>query len=613
MISRPQPAHWFQLLVARDDLHRALPLLASHQGIQLACSAPVGNAQFHPLLSAEINERLQKYQPIAQLYRDFWPSFTPEKAPFTQDWGQTDPIETLDTALNALNQWASYADPLIQQLLQKQTEKWDLELYLSLSGHWVNLSSAIALLESSRGPLLAAHLFVLPEALGEQSTEESMLLYPMATENHFFLLAVGEQQTMRGLCDRVAAAKGRILPFPQWPMDTPRGIETFIKIRLLENEDFQERLNHALMVLNTRFCIIQHVQAVERLQWFFAVLEKVHSGDCFAQLNGWTDSHDASATNLLLNRFHVRALLDCSPKGPDDPPMLMVNPWWAKPFELFATLLGTPGQNEADPSRLLSFVAPLMFGFMFGDVGQGIVFILAGLLLRSRFRVAWLLITGGLSAVFFGLLFGSFFCYEGLFPPLWMSPVHHPLPLLATPLILGFVLIVLGLALDGLGHAWAGERRSWWLQESGILLSYMGVAGALFHPVGWGVAAVGLVGFVVGNRIAGLSVGAVLIRLAHFLENGLQLAVNTLSFARVGAFALAHAGLSQAVVTLAELNQNPWMFFLVLLLGNIVILVLEGLVVSVQTTRLILFEFFVRFLRGSGRVFQPLPPPHRYT
>ena len=613
MIARPQPAHWFHLLVARADLHRALPLLATHQGIQLECSTPIENAQIHPLLSAEISERLQQYQPIAQLYRDFWPLPNPEEPLFAQDWEQTDPIETLDAALSALNQWASQADPLIQQLMHNQAEKWDLELYYPLASHWVDLSLDLALLESSRGPWLTAHLFVLPEALSEQSADALILLYPIVTEKHFFLIAVGEQQVMRGLCDRVAAAKGRILAFPHWPHGTRRGIETSIKIRLLENEDVREQLYHELMVLNTRYRVVHHVQAVERLQWFFAAVEKIHAGDCFAQLNGWTDSNDPIATNLLLDRSHIRALLDCSQTAPADPPMLLVNPWWAKPFELFATLLGTPSQNEADPSRLLSFVAPLMFGFMFGDVGQGLVLILAGFLLRSRVKIAWLLITGGFSAVFFGLMFGSFFCYEGLFPAVWMSPVHHPLPLLATPLILGFVLLVLSLALDGLGHTWAGEGRTWWLQESGILLSYVGVAGALFHPVGWGVAAVGLAGFVVGNRMSGLSVGGVLIRLAHFLESSLQLAANTLSFARVGAFALAHAGLSQAVVTLAELNQNPWMVFLVLLLGNILILVLEGLVVSVQTTRLILFEFFVRFLRGKGRTFQPLSPPSRYT
>jgi V/A-type H+-transporting ATPase subunit I len=95
---------------------------------------------------------------------------------------------------------------------------------------------------------------------------------------------------------------------------------------------------------------------------------------------------------------------------------------------------------------------------------------------------------------------------------------------------------------------------------------------------------------------------------AEFLELASQLAINTLSFARVGAFALAHAGLSGAVVGLADAAGGIG-YWLVLVLGNALIIGLEGLVVGIQTTRLVLFEFFIRFLKGGGREFKPLAPP----
>jgi V/A-type H+-transporting ATPase subunit I len=97
--------------------------------------------------------------------------------------------------------------------------------------------------------------------------------------------------------------------------------------------------------------------------------------------------------------------------------------------------------------------------------------------------------------------------------------------------------------------------------------------------------------------------------LGELVERLLQLLINTLSFARVGAFALAHAGLSSAIVALAGAAGHPLAAALVLIVGNLVVIVLEGLVVSIQTTRLVLFEFFARFLQGSGRVFRPLPLP----
>jgi V/A-type H+-transporting ATPase subunit I len=101
---------------------------------------------------------------------------------------------------------------------------------------------------------------------------------------------------------------------------------------------------------------------------------------------------------------------------------------------------------------------------------------------------------------------------------------------------------------------------------------------------------------------------AAFVSAGELLERGLQLGVNTVSFARVGAFALAHAGLCVAVV---ELEQAAGKVggVIVFVLGNALVLVLEGLVVGIQTTRLVLFEFFARFLRAEGRAFVPLVPP----
>ena len=96
----------------------------------------------------------------------------------------------------------------------------------------------------------------------------------------------------------------------------------------------------------------------------------------------------------------------------------------------------------------------------------------------------------------------------------------------------------------------------------------------------------------------------------ELFESIFQILVNTLSFVRVGAFALAHAGLSLAVVGLAEAPASPIGKAVVLVLGNALIIVLEGLVVGIQTTRLVLFEFFIRFMRAEGRPFRPLMPPN---
>jgi V/A-type H+-transporting ATPase subunit I len=258
-----------------------------------------------------------------------------------------------------------------------------------------------------------------------------------------------------------------------------------------------------------------------------------------------------------------------------------------------------------------------MFGYMFGDVGQGLVLAAVGWALRDRVPTLRLLVPGGIAASFFGFVFGSVFCLETVIHPLWLLPLEAPLPVLLVPLVAGSGLLTLGLLIEML-EAWWQQRLAHWLRaDAPALLAYLGVLGALLHPIGWLAVAGGALWAIAGAAAAvqraGLAVGARLraglAGLGQLVEKTLQVLINTLSFARVGAFALAHAGLASAVVALAEATGHGIGFWLVLLLGNLLILAIEGLIVSIQTTRLVLFEFFTRFFKPEGRAFRPLAPP----
>jgi len=108
---------------------------------------------------------------------------------------------------------------------------------------------------------------------------------------------------------------------------------------------------------------------------------------------------------------------------------------------------------------------------------------------------------------------------------------------------------------------------------------------------------------------AGSRLKALPMAVGDLLMSAFELVMNTLSFLRVGAFALAHAALSSAVMTLADAAESLWLIVLIILVGNVFGVVLEGLLVFVQTTRLVLFEFFIRFLRAEGRLFRPVSDP----
>jgi V/A-type H+-transporting ATPase subunit I len=271
-----------------------------------------------------------------------------------------------------------------------------------------------------------------------------------------------------------------------------------------------------------------------------------------------------------------------------------------------------PGRAEADPSVVVAVVAPLMFGFMFGDVGQGLVLAFVGALYGRKSPVLRLLLPGGIVAMVFGLMFGSVFCFEAI-PALWLRPLDHPITLLAVTLAFGVALLSLGLAINVVQACWRGEFSHWLAHDAGLGVAYLSIMTSfVWRPALWG-ALVGALWFAAGGAALahGSWVKAGAVAVAEFVEKLIQLLVNTVSFSRVGAFALAHAGLSAAVIGLAETAGGAG-FWIVILAGNALILTLEGLVVGIQTTRLMLFEFFIRFLEGGGRALAPLSPPAKW-
>jgi V/A-type H+-transporting ATPase subunit I len=347
-----------------------------------------------------------------------------------------------------------------------------------------------------------------------------------------------------------------------------------------------------------------------RLQWVLANVSALEAGDRLATVTGWSSDMTGAALSAAVDRSGARALVHFAraPAGARAP-LILSNPRWARPFELFPGALGVPGSTEADPTVLLAVVVPLLFGYMFGDVGQGLILVAAGWWLRDRIPVARLLMAGGVAATAFGFVFGSVFAIHGALDALWTDPLAAPVTVLAVPVAAGAALLAVGLVLHAMGSLWRGERARFYGEDLGLFALYVGILAAAFVPGLYWLAIAGAGAFLAGHAIHAGRVAALGAGLGVLLERTLQLFINTLSFARVGAFALAHAGLASAVVALAMQSEHLAVRVLVLVLGNALMVTLEAMVVSIQATRLILFEFFARFLTGSGRAFRPLPPP----
>jgi len=451
-------------------------------------------------------------------------------------------------------------------------------------------------------------LFVFP-ADSEPAFPPGLLVRHFMADGWLYALAAGTAEDLQPLAQQVAAMKGQVHDMPAWLHTDLTRNESYVAARLdvLARED--AALRAQLTVLDGRHELRTALGDAARLQWVLQNVRALESGDLFCWITGWTSELEGHRLASALDRSGARAILHHPPPPPGaTAPLLFVNPWWARPFEIFSRALGMPSRNEADPSALLAIAVPLMFGYMFADVGQGLVIAVAGFVVRKRWPLARLFVAGGLAAAAFGVLFGSVFSLH-LFHPLWISPLDDPLTILLLPLIGGAMLLTIGLLLSAIEAHWRGDLVGWLTTDAGLIAVYLGLLSGFFWPTGFAIAAAGAILFCLGHawhaRLFAASFGA----LAELVERTLQILINTLSFARVGAFALAHAGLSSAIVALMNASTNAIVQILVLVLGNVIVIVLEGLVVSIQTTRLVLFEFFTRFLSAEGRAFRPLPAP----
>lgn len=601
---RPQPARWFELLTAREDLTLAVETLARTGAVELETHSETAT----PLVLPDLRGRLEEYNRLAQHYQRYWPQdeLRPSDLP-----GR--PVDTLDRALRHLYAWRDAADALVRRSETLRGELYEVEMLREmLVAMPADATLDLGLLPGS-GPALAARLFVLPPGSRIAQLPAAVLNLTVHGKVHDFLLAVGPPAEIDLLEQELTLLKGRPMHLPPWLERGTAASLAALDRRATSIHTEQQALTEQLAQLCAEHQLAEALGDIARLEWFLTHVEALPVSETFAWVTGWTSDLDGRLLHQALERAQARALLRF-PEPPRDktPPMVFHNPWWAQPFELFARLLGTPAKDEADPSRLLVFIVPLMFGYMFGDLGQGFVLFLAGLLLGRRVPALRLLVAGGLASMLFGVLFGSVFSREDIIPALWLHPLEQPLLVLGIPLLGGVLLLLLGLLLNGIETSWRGDLRDWLAMDAALLLTYLSLLALLLTPYAALGALAGLLWYL-GGRLhqAGGDLRALGGAVGRLLEYTLQLIVNTLSFTRVGAFCLAHAGLSVAVVGLAEAGGHPLLYVVILLLGNVVIIILEGLVVSIQVTRLVLFEFFIRFLRGEGRRFRPLPAPPR--
>jgi len=316
--------------------------------------------------------------------------------------------------------------------------------------------------------------------------------------------------------------------------------------------------------------------------------------------------------------------------GQQKVPTLLRNPPFLRPFENIVSTFGFPSYNELDPTPLVALTFVIMFGVMFGDVGHGLLLVLVALGLRfwdKLTTIAGVLLASGASAMVFGLLYGSLFGREDILPHIWLSPLNNTIDILIASVIFGVVLLNIGfllhLIISGRAQRWGdflfsrdGLAGLWlyWALAGGIIALVLGFTFPLFLWVGFVLLPTALI--FLSKPLSRLITGE-----RPLLEGGwgeysmqaffelfealISYISNSFSFIRLGAFAVAHAILSQVVLALGGMagGIGQW---IILVLGTLVIIGFEGAIVGIQTLRLEYYEFFGKFFQGQGRAFVPL-------
>jgi V/A-type H+-transporting ATPase subunit I len=361
---------------------------------------------------------------------------------------------------------------------------------------------------------------------------------------------------------------------------------------------------------------------------------------------GWVPSSAVEILTDRLKQVSGNIVIDATRskrEGHDNQnvPVSLYAPGLLGAFEMLVNTYATPRYEEIDPTILIVVTFPLLFGAMFGDVGHGLVLALLGVLLaskrvkalRSMAGLGTIVVACGLVATAFGFLYGSIFGFENVLPVLWLSPSHDMLQILGVAIGAGAVILSVGYLLNLYNAYRAKDWARLFFDPNGVvgLLLYwslLGVVGTFIIPnfpiplsVFVVLAVVGAIGImfseplkhlVEGHRPLVDDVGMFIIQaIVELFEKLISLFSNSMSYVRVGAFAVAHAGLSGAVFVLATLiggGTGPIGYWTVVVLGNIFIIGFEGLIVGIQTLRLHYYEFFSKFFTGGGMHYEPLVP-----
>lgn len=362
-------------------------------------------------------------------------------------------------------------------------------------------------------------------------------------------------------------------------------------------------------------------------------------------LSGYVPQDRAERLSEELKRKFTVAVSISEPTEDEDVPVLLKNNALVEPLEDITAAYSLPSKSDIDPNVPMAFFYYLFFGMMLSDAGYGLLISIATwLILRFKRPEGSLKLNMqkfflcGLSTVFWGALFGSWFgnivnvisvSYLGLgeiMKPLWFDPATDPMRLLIFSIALGFVHVMVGLGIKFYMLWREGKKLDaffdiglWWVVFAGLLCIVAGSqinTGFPLGTIGGAIAIAGAVGLVLtqgresptlrGKILGGL--GSLYSITGYFSD--------VLSYCRLMALGLVTGIIGTVFNTIGSLVGSSIFGTIVLIVvftaGHAINLAINCLGAYVHCNRLQYVEFFSKFYEGGGKPFKPLAVNTKY-
>lgn len=359
------------------------------------------------------------------------------------------------------------------------------------------------------------------------------------------------------------------------------------------------------------------------------LVSKMAKGDKYLYLSGWVPDSKIGDFEDLSDKYKDTTVT-VKKETNQAPPTKLKNNKLFRPFEFLVNMYGAPNYNEIDPTPFFAISYMLLYGMMFGDLGQGLVFVLLSFFIDKKNKTFGALLRRiGFSACFFGLMYGSVFGIETLIPALLIKPFDNIMKVLIASVAFGIGLLVIAYIL-GIYNKLVKQRNI----EEGIF-GKEGIAGLLmmasFVILILNIVNVSPIPKNVGIMMLILSIVMIIFSkpiaskiekrdeiyestaFDYYVESSfsiiealLSVFSNLVSFTRVGAFAINHVGLYMAFEVMSKIAGGGIKGIIILILGNILIIGLEGMIVFIQGLRLEFYEMFSKYYQGNGRKFRPI-------